>query len=400
MNYESMTKAELIERLKNQEALMQESEQKKSHIYLDQKLTLEKDVPGKSRDWLEFSPVCTKVVDLDFNLRYMSSSGIKSLKIENIFEYYGQPYPFNFFPDSSKKAMIENLKKVKETSEVICQEVLLVDLDGNELWFQATIVPVNNDQGFIDYFVVVSVDITALKNAEKEKLQIQKGVVLNAEWALRDSEQRLGLLIDQVDFQLWSVDNNLKFTQSIGGGLEKLGLKPNEVIGISLYEFFQTDSPEFESIKWHLEALTGKCVDFETEWEGMHYETHLSPQRDSLGNIIVYGLHILLYVLIYIQTGSLIYPLALAAGLLGHPIQGIFVNYFGHIGNRFGGYRNFETDDQSCNNPIVALCIFGEGYQNNHHHDSSAVNFAMAKGEFDFGYQVCRLLRFFKLAHF
>ncbi|MBT4791240.1 MAG: hypothetical protein HON90_06690 [Halobacteriovoraceae bacterium] len=120
----------------------------------------------------------------------------------------------------------------------------------------------------------------------------------------------------------------------------------------------------------------------------------------SLGNIIVYGLHILLYVLIYIQTGSLIYPLALAAGLLGHPIQGIFVNYFGHIGNRFGGYRNFETDDQSCNNPIVALCIFGEGYQNNHHHDSSAVNFAMAKGEFDFGYQVCRLLRFFKLAHF
>ncbi|MCD4679521.1 MAG: hypothetical protein K8S00_03955 [Bacteroidales bacterium] len=31
----------------------------------------------KSSIWLENSPVCTKIVDLDFNLQYMSSSGIR-----------------------------------------------------------------------------------------------------------------------------------------------------------------------------------------------------------------------------------------------------------------------------------------------------------------------------------
>jgi len=36
-----------------------------------------KDTLGQSHVWLENSPVCTKVVDLDFNLRYMSAAGTK-----------------------------------------------------------------------------------------------------------------------------------------------------------------------------------------------------------------------------------------------------------------------------------------------------------------------------------
>jgi len=47
--------------------------------------------------WIEHSPVCTKIVDIDFNLQYMSSSGIKDLKIENIQDYYGKPYPLSFY---------------------------------------------------------------------------------------------------------------------------------------------------------------------------------------------------------------------------------------------------------------------------------------------------------------
>ena len=56
-----------------------------------------KDSFEQSRVWLDNSPVCTKVVDLDFNLRYMSAAGIKALKVNDVTKLYGKPYPFEFF---------------------------------------------------------------------------------------------------------------------------------------------------------------------------------------------------------------------------------------------------------------------------------------------------------------
>jgi PAS domain S-box-containing protein len=121
----------------------------------------------RSRTWLEHSPVCTKIVDLDFNLQYMSSAGIKSLHVDDITQFYGKPYPFDFYPESFKKPMASNLEKVKSTGEVITQEASVVDLDGNELWFHSTLVPVKDD-GRIDYIIVVSLDTTERKKAERE----------------------------------------------------------------------------------------------------------------------------------------------------------------------------------------------------------------------------------------
>ena len=39
---------------------------------------------SESFAWLENSPICTKIIDLDFNLKYMSKAGIEKLRIENI----------------------------------------------------------------------------------------------------------------------------------------------------------------------------------------------------------------------------------------------------------------------------------------------------------------------------
>jgi PAS domain S-box-containing protein len=122
----------------------------------------------KNQSLLENSPVCTKIVDLDFNLQYMSSSGIKSLKIDDISKFYGKPYPLDFYPDSFKIPMADNLKKIKETGVIITQEAPTLDVDGNELWYESTLVPVNNDKGKLDYIMVVSLDITDRKNAENQ----------------------------------------------------------------------------------------------------------------------------------------------------------------------------------------------------------------------------------------
>jgi len=122
----------------------------------------------KNQSLLENSPVCTEIVDLDSNLQYMSSAGIKNLNIDNITEFYGKPYPLSFYPDSFKVLMTNNLKKVKETGQIITQEAVVFDINRNELWYNSTIVPVNNDKGQLDYIMVVSLDATKRKNAEDE----------------------------------------------------------------------------------------------------------------------------------------------------------------------------------------------------------------------------------------
>jgi two-component system cell cycle sensor histidine kinase/response regulator CckA len=133
-----------------------------------------KDSLEQSRVWLDNSPVCTKVVDLDFNLQYMSAAGIKALKIDDVTKLYGKPYPFDFFPESTKRGMTKNLKKVKETGETITGEAPVCDIEGNELWFQATLVPVKDDEGRIDFIIIVSVDINERKKMEEALLQSEK----------------------------------------------------------------------------------------------------------------------------------------------------------------------------------------------------------------------------------
>ena len=95
------------------------------------------DSERKSRAWLEHSPVCTKMVDLDLNLQYMSRAGVEGLHIDDITPYYGKPYPFDFYPQSFRDQMTGNLEKVKETGEIATQEAAVVDVDGNEVWFHS-----------------------------------------------------------------------------------------------------------------------------------------------------------------------------------------------------------------------------------------------------------------------
>ncbi|MNX76490.1 Fatty acid desaturase [compost metagenome] len=76
-------------------------------------------------------------------------------------------------------------------------------------------------------------------------------------------------------------------------------------------------------------------------------------------------------------------------GLMSHPIEGWLVNSFAHA----FGYRNFETEDNSRNNTLIAWLVMGEGYQNNHHAHPGSAKFAFRRFELDLGYGVCLVLK-------
>lgn len=163
----------------------------------------------KAREWLEELPVCTKVVDLDFNLQYINTSGLDALKIDDVMEFYGKPYPFSFYPDSFTKPMVKNLEKAKKTGEVIMQEAFVNDINGKKLWYQSTLVPANNALGQIDHILVVSVDITTQKLAEetlKKSLDMMEKKATKHANNLFKTEERFALAMRGSKEGLWELD--------------------------------------------------------------------------------------------------------------------------------------------------------------------------------------------------
>ena len=106
-----------------------------------------------------------------------------------------------------------------------------------------------------------------------------------AEARLRESEARLRVLIEQLPAVVWTVDTDLRFTSALGAGLARLGLKPNQVVGMSLADYFEKREPEFLPIAAHRRAVAGEPVTFHVDWKDGSYACHVEPLRDSDGKV-------------------------------------------------------------------------------------------------------------------
>lgn len=122
----------------------------------------------------------------------------------------------------------------------------------------------------------------ALENGLAERRQIEE--------ALRTFEDRIGVMSEQAPFVLWTLDTDLRFTSSVGSGLKSLGLKPNQVVGMTLQEFAQTEDPNLPLLAAHRRALAGETARFEQEWQGRIFDVHVEPLRRKDGPILgVFG---------------------------------------------------------------------------------------------------------------
>jgi PAS domain S-box-containing protein len=93
------------------------------------------------------------------------------------------------------------------------------------------------------------------------------------------------VLIEQLPAVLWTVDNNLRFTSAVGAGLARLGLQPNEIVGMSLGEYFKTHDQTFPPIAAHRRATAGEPGTFHVEWKDGSYACHVEPLRNGSGEV-------------------------------------------------------------------------------------------------------------------
>jgi PAS domain S-box-containing protein len=99
------------------------------------------------------------------------------------------------------------------------------------------------------------------------------------------TEQRQRLLIEQVPCLLWTTDRDLRFTSSVGITPRELQLPPGSVIGMSIYELFETDDPQMLPITAHRRALAGEPSAYDLAWHGRVFQTHVQPFRDAQGQV-------------------------------------------------------------------------------------------------------------------
>ncbi len=142
--------------------------------------------------------------------------------------------------------------------------------DGSTIWARDNARAVRDGRGFVLAYEGMLEDITARKRAEE---------------ALRQSEARLRLLVERIPALVWTTDAAFRLTTFLGAGLGTLGLRPNQFVGLSLYEVFATRDPQFRPIAAHREALAGVAVAFEMKWGGRTYQAQVEPIRASDGSV-------------------------------------------------------------------------------------------------------------------
>jgi PAS domain S-box-containing protein len=173
----------------------------------------------------------------------------------------------DFYFDPADHARVHAL--VAQRGVVHNHETRVRRRDGSGLWVELSLRALADTAGRVVYEGAVA-DVTERKLAEE---------------ALWESERRLRLFVDQVPAVLWGVDRELVFTLSLGTGLEALGLRPNQVVGMTLGAFFGDDDPHHPVLAAHRRSLQGESVSFEAEFGGRDFQCYIEPWREPDGAV-------------------------------------------------------------------------------------------------------------------
>ncbi len=135
-------------------------------------------------------------------------------------------------------------------------------------------------KGAQDYLVKGKLTEDLLTRTIRHALQRHR-----AQQELLRRENDIRLLTDQLPAVLWTTDRDLTITSSLGAGLTRLNLLPNQVVGMTIAEYFEVQQENDTSLHAHLEAMQGRSVSFEAKLRGRTQQAHVEPWRPGGGPV-------------------------------------------------------------------------------------------------------------------
>lgn len=149
-------------------------------------------------------------------------------------------------------------------------EITLRRRDGSTFPAWVTDSPIIGDDGQLIGIVGVSHDLSERKRAEE---------------ALRRSEERSRLIVEQMPALTWTTDLQMRFTSLDGAGLARYGQAVHQAaMGRSLQEVL-TDPSQEVAVQAHRQALTGLTVAYDVMFAGRVYQSVVKPLRGGGGEI-------------------------------------------------------------------------------------------------------------------
>ena len=95
-----------------------------------------------------------------------------------------------------------------------------------------------------------------------------------------DVNERLNITLDNLNIIAYEIDREGRWVLSRGGGLEKLGRKPDEVVGQSCFEYYRNQPELIQAMQ---RALEGQRQVLEVEVGEGYGIRPMSPARGQTG---------------------------------------------------------------------------------------------------------------------
>jgi len=118
---------------------------------------------------------------------------------------------------------------------------------------------------------------------EQPAAELETGVPGNAE---HHDTQRLAAVLEHMPGFCYTVNRELTFTSSAGGGLAHLNLRPRQVVGMSLFDLWGTREASYEPLLCHLRALSGIPGTYQDFCLGRSLEYQIQPLRGANGSVV------------------------------------------------------------------------------------------------------------------
>jgi len=100
-----------------------------------------------------------------------------------------------------------------------------------------------------------------------------------------DADLRLSFVTEQLPAILWTTDRELRFSSAVGAGLIAMGVAPQQVVGVSLADFFAGDPGAARNLAAHEAALRGQGTSTDARFGARVYQCRIHPLRDAAGQI-------------------------------------------------------------------------------------------------------------------